>query len=90
MRSMSARFMNCSSASTRAVYVFFCQSCAQKEKIKFKELSATGRALEGHRARTYAQKAVEIDAARVERAMEVINRVLDRVIFGDEVDESVG
>jgi hypothetical protein len=38
---------------------------------------------------TYAQKTVEVDAARVECAVEVIHRVLNRAVFGDEVYESV-
>jgi hypothetical protein len=38
---------------------------------------------------THAQKTVEIDAARVECAVEVIYRVLDRIVLGDEVNESV-
>lgn len=62
----------------------------KERKNKFKSNCQQPARSRGHRARTYAQKTVEIDAARVERAMEMINRVLDRVIFGDEVYESVG
>jgi hypothetical protein len=38
---------------------------------------------------TYSQKTVEVDAACVERAMEVIDCVLNRIVLGDEIDESV-
>jgi len=86
---MSARFMNCSSASTRAVCVFTHGARKKREKKNFRNCQQPARS-RGHRDRTYTQKTVEIDAARVERAMEVIDRVLDRVIFGDEVDESMG
>jgi hypothetical protein len=89
---MSARFMNCSSASTRAVCVVFAHGKKKKRKKekKIKSNCQQPARSRGHRARTYAQKPVKIDAARVERAMEMINCVLDRVIFGDEVYESVG
>lgn len=83
--------MNCSSASTRAVCMFSPIVRANKSKKKKNSRTVSNqRAIEGTGARTYAQKTVEIHAARVERAVEVINRVLDRVIFGDEVDQSVG
>ena len=87
--------MNCSSASTRAVCSFLPMAMVRAKKKKTekdknaKNCQQPARS-RGHRARTYAQKTVEIDAARVERAMEMINRVLDRVIFGYQVDESVG
>jgi hypothetical protein len=42
------------------------------------------------RADTYAQKTVEINAIRVEGAMKVIDRILNSVILGDEVDKSMG
>ena len=92
MRSTSARFMNCSSASTRAVCGFFANGNGARKKRKDKNAKNCQQPARsrGQRARTYAQKTVEIDAARVERAMEMINRVLDRVIFGYQVDESVG
>jgi hypothetical protein len=38
---------------------------------------------------TYSQKTVEVDAACVERAMEVIDCVLNRIVFSDKIDESV-
>lgn len=38
---------------------------------------------------TYAQKTVEVDAARVECTVEVIHRVLNRAVLGDEVYEPV-
>lgn len=54
-------------------------NCALSEKKK-KKTTKHG---------TYAQKTVEIDAARIECAMEVIYRVLNRAVLGDEIDESV-
>jgi hypothetical protein len=38
---------------------------------------------------THAQKTVDVDAARVERAVEVIHRVFNRIILGDEINQSV-
>jgi hypothetical protein len=72
---------------------FFAHGCAQEKKertkkTKFRNCQQPARS-QGHRAQTYTQKTVEIDAARLERTVEVINRVLDRVIFSNEVDESV-
>jgi hypothetical protein len=44
-----------------------------------------------HKAKNYthAQKTVEIDAARIEGAVKVIYRVLNRIVLGDEVNKSV-
>jgi hypothetical protein len=46
-------------------------------------------AVEDTVADTYTQETVEIDAARIEGAMKVIDRILNRIILGDEIDESV-
>jgi hypothetical protein len=35
------------------------------------------------KAGTHPQEPVKIDSSRVERAMEVINRVLDGIVLGD-------
>jgi hypothetical protein len=86
MRSMSARFMNCSSASTRTVYeVLFPMSRAKSRNCQ--QLRAGEDIC---RADTYAQKTVEINAIRVEGAMKVIDRILDSVILRDEVHKSMG
>jgi hypothetical protein len=50
-------------------------------------LSATARAYKSNY--THAQKTVDVDAARVERAVEVIHRVFNRIILGDEINQSV-
>ena len=81
IRSMSARFMNCSSASTRVVCISI---SAQTSK-----LSATVRALKSQAKYTYAQKPVEINAAGVECPVEMIYRVLNRIILGDKIYKSV-
>ena len=57
-------------------------------RARNQELSATARS-GGQRADTYAQKTVEINATRVEGAMKVIDRILNRAVLGDQVDESV-
>lgn len=38
---------------------------------------------------THAQKTVEVNAARVECAVEVIDRVLNGIVLGDEINQSV-
>ena len=81
IRSMSARFMNCSSASTRVVCISI---SAQSSK-----LSATARALKSQAKYTYAQKPVEINAAGVECPVEMIYCVLNRIILGDKIYKSV-
>ena len=81
IRSMSARFMNCSSASTRVVYI-----CIGAQRSK---LSATPRALKSQANDTHTQKPVEINAASVECAVEVIYCVLNRIILGDKIYKSV-
>jgi hypothetical protein len=72
---MSARFMNCSSASTRVVYICIGAQLSAIETCKQIDY-------------TYAQKTVEIDAARVECTVEVIHRVLNRTVLGDELNKS--
>ena len=51
--------------------------------------AVSNRALSEAHSETYAQETVKIDSACVECAMEVIYRVLDCTVLGDEVDQSV-
>jgi hypothetical protein len=39
--------------------------------------------------RTHPQKPVEINAARIQGAVEVIYCVLNRIVLGDEINKSV-
>jgi hypothetical protein len=51
-------------------------------------MSATARC-RGLRAGTYTQKTVEINAAGIEGTMEVIDRILNCIVLGDEIDKSM-
>jgi hypothetical protein len=57
-----------------------CLCWLQKKKVK---LSTTTRSSETKEDGTYPQEPVKIDSSRVERTMEVINRVLDCIVLGD-------